>query len=184
MLPVLSNAAINNVSSAFRRMDATAGVATSVRTHGNWPNAAGLWEMGRQWLDDERLRHGIQGLSNAVFAGAGNPLDVLARQQVEAAAQSWRAGLFDLNGAHNADGLTPTVMGAYGSLMSFGPRGVDLRGLNVDSVNGMHLAAILRCTHSWRGEVPGWREALAVACQALERSGLSVEDAAGDLLDD
>jgi len=185
MVPALSNATIDNVSSTFRLMEATlASTATSVRTHGNWPSAAQLWEMLHQWLDDDRLGYGVQGLSNATFAGAGNPLDALARQQVEAVAQAWRAGLFGLTGAHNADGLTPTVMGAYRSLMSFGPRGIDLRGLNVYSVNSMHLAAILRCTHSWRGEVPGWREALAVACQALERSGLSVEDAVGDLLED
>jgi hypothetical protein len=68
--------------------------------------------------------------------------------------------------------------------MSFGPQEIDLRGLNAHVVNGMHLIAILRSTYSWRAEVPGWHEALAVARQALERRGLSVEDAAGDLLGD
>ena len=184
MIPVLSNAAIDNVSSAFRLMDANLAAAASVRVQGNWGSAAKLWEMIRQSHDEDRPGYGVHGLSNATLVGPGNPLDVLAREQVEAAAQAWRAGLFSLDAAHNADALTPTVMGAYRFLMSFGPRSIDLRGLNVRSVNGMHLAAILRCTHPWRGEVPGWRDALAVACRALERSGLSVADAAGDLLED
>lgn len=184
MVPVLSNATIDNISAAFRFRDAAAaGAGSSVQTLGNWPSVARRWDMRRQRLDDEGRVHSAPGLLNATFIRLENPLDALANQQEDAIAYTWRAGLFSLTASHGADDLTPTVMGAFRSLMSFGPRAVDLRGLNVHTVNGMHLVAILRSTHSWRGEVPGWREALTVACQALERSELSVEDAAGDLLD-
>jgi hypothetical protein len=185
MVPALCDVTIDNLSGAFYLMDARlASVTASARPVATRPGAAKLSEILLLLNEDVDPRHGAHGLSNATLARCGNPLDALAREQVETAAQAWRTGLFDLSAPYNADGLTPTVMGTYRFLMSFGPRAIDLRGLNVHAVNGMHLATILRSTYSWRGEIPGWREAVIVACKALERGGFSVEDAAGDLLED
>jgi hypothetical protein len=68
------------------------------------------------------------------------------------------------------------------ALLAYGPAAIDLRGLPVDRVNGMHLAVVLRATFSRKAQTPGWDQALVIAQAALQRDNISVASALGGLL--
>lgn len=96
-------------------------------------------------------------------------------------ATSWKAMLLDPNAPVNAKALTSTVKPIFQALSWFGAGAVDLRNLPVDSVNGMHLAVILRATYTRKSQTFGWDQALTIARQALTRDGISAADALAGL---
>jgi hypothetical protein len=101
----------------------------------------------------------------------------IVRRQSEtgatALAAKWKAMLLDRNAPVNAKALTATVKPIFQALSWFGAGAVDLSDLPVESVNGMHLAVILRATYSRKSQTFGWDRALDVAREALKRDGIN-----------
>lgn len=103
------------------------------------------------------------------------------RQIIEGVANSvtsgWKRNLFNTASLVDVDDLSATIEGVYNTISLFGPGWLDLAGLDVDLIQGEHLAAILRATVPWKEYVRGWDEALSISEIALKRSGVDPEDA-------
>lgn len=103
------------------------------------------------------------------------------RQIFEGAAASvmapWKRHLFDVASSVDVDALSETIEGVYNTISLLGPGWLDLTALDAGSVQGEHLAAILRATAPWQEYIPGWGEALSVSEAALKRSGVDPLDA-------
>lgn len=89
----------------------------------------------------------------------------------------WQRHLFDLNASTDVDALSETVESVLEMLSEHGPAAIDLTNLSDTSVQGEHLAAILRTTVTWDSQTPGWSQALQVAKLALQREGVDPQDA-------
>jgi hypothetical protein len=89
----------------------------------------------------------------------------------------WKKFLFDYKAAE----LSQTTTALFRKLMNEGYASLDLSGLSADTVNGMHLAVILRATATKQREVKGWGEALDIAKPALIAQGVSWTDALAGL---
>lgn len=180
----MSSARFNNIASANTRLEAffAATVQALEKYRRNRPRRPSL----------SGARFGSQGASpaNSISArfdskaagvGAGaSPLDSLsyrsARADVdrrrEQFAQQWRACVLDSNAELTADALTETTRPVFEALLELGDWAVDLSGLPVEQVNGVHLAVILRATLRHKDTTKGWDEALNVAREAVIRMGL------------
>jgi hypothetical protein len=89
----------------------------------------------------------------------------------------WHVNLFDRYASNDALALSKTTKPLIRALLKGGPESIDLRNLDINKVNGMHLAVILRATSSKRDSVPGWREALTLARAALLRDNINANNA-------
>lgn len=89
------------------------------------------------------------------------------------------AASLDPNASDDVDAISDTIETALDLLNNFGPSFVnfDLFLSLPKSVNGEHLAAILRVTHPWSETIPGWGKMLGVAEEALREVGLDPADA-------
>lgn len=90
---------------------------------------------------------------------------------------AWQRHLFDQNASTDVDALSETVESVLEMLSEHGPAAIDLTNLSEKSVQGEHLAAILRTTASWDSQTPGWPQAIQVAKLALQREGIDPQDA-------
>jgi hypothetical protein len=86
--------------------------------------------------------------------------------------------------AQNANGLTPVAKKAYAAWFERGPDAFDFTELQLEEVDGLYLALILRITNSRRDVVKGWAQGLQMARAALIRDGLDPEDALVGLKED
>ena len=109
----------------------------------------------------------------------------LFRQQnaegVQKFAEEWKALLLDRDAPVTAKALMATVKPLFQALSVYGAGAVDLSGLSPDSVNGMHLAVILRATFSRKNQTVGWETALSVAREALNRDCINPDRALAGL---
>lgn len=89
----------------------------------------------------------------------------------------WKQRVLDRSLGWTANDLSVTTRSILQEVSSADTWAViDLRGLPVDQVNGMHLAMTLRAI-GYPKVVAGWDEALLVAREALIRDGLNANDA-------
>ncbi|MDF5776545.1 hypothetical protein [Pseudomonas syringae] len=75
------------------------------------------------------------------------------------------------------DSLTVTAETALEAVMEFGPTIIPANDLYGIQIHGEQLATLLRATYSWRGEIPGWNNALRVARSKLAEQGIDPDDA-------
>lgn len=87
----------------------------------------------------------------------------------------WRQHLLDKSSSTDVDCISETVDSVLEAVDVFGPSRVDLGALDLRYANAEHLVAVLRSTFVWRNELPGWKEALAVAPELLQESRLDPE---------
>jgi len=87
----------------------------------------------------------------------------------------WKKLVLDPAAGKKSKDLTRTTEPVFDALLRVGPAAIDLRNLPEDSINGMHLAVVLRVTFSRRNQVPGWAKALQTAIKTLKSSGANVE---------
>lgn len=97
-------------------------------------------------------------------------------------AATWKQQLLNRHAELSANALTKTVKPVFKALTLYGAGAIDLRGLSADTVNGVHLAVILRATLTRKSMTPGWSEALSVARTALHRDGIDETDALAGLI--
>jgi hypothetical protein len=90
---------------------------------------------------------------------------------------SWDIYLRRVDAPTDVDAISETAERIMLALSKFGPGKIDLRNLDADSVQGEHLAVILRVLYWCRDKVPGWGEALEVAKNALTKQGHDFKDA-------
>jgi hypothetical protein len=76
----------------------------------------------------------------------------------------------------DVDALTETVGRLVDLVGEHGFHYLDLTTVTPSTVNGEHLAAVLRITSSNRILVKGWNHALQVARVALHQQGVNVAD--------
>lgn len=86
----------------------------------------------------------------------------------------WTLYVLDRTAPVDIDAISETVDWVFETLVDGGM--IDFR-LDVDRVNGEHLACALRCTYSMQERVKGWKTGLEIARQALIRDGVDPEDA-------
>jgi hypothetical protein len=84
----------------------------------------------------------------------------------------WKAQLLNPQAEVSSSALTSTLRPVVQALLELGPGGVNLSSLPVESVNGVHLAVVLRATLKRKDFTPGWDDALRVARAALAREGI------------
>lgn len=84
----------------------------------------------------------------------------------------WKSLLLNPSAEINANALSLTVKNLFEAILEYGQMTIDLRGLPIEKVNGVHLAVILRATFSKKNNTPGWDEALLIVKDALKRDGL------------
>ncbi len=96
---------------------------------------------------------------------------------VEESTHEWNKYLTDVNAPVDVDALTETIGYVFQTMHKYGAGAVNLCNVQSSSVNGEHLAAILRATSSVKNFTPGWTNALEVAKTALSNQGVVVEDA-------
>jgi len=89
----------------------------------------------------------------------------------------WKKSLLDPGATTDVDSISETIDSVFAALTTFGPGAVDLSGVAIHTVNGEHLAAILRVTSSLQEFTPGWEHALEVAKAALTNAGADPADA-------
>jgi hypothetical protein len=89
----------------------------------------------------------------------------------------WQRHVLNPAAPPGVDALTETVRSVYNTLAAYGPAGLSLADLTFDTVQGEHLAALLRATFRLRTQISGWRHALFVAEAALRREGVDPNDA-------
>ena len=94
----------------------------------------------------------------------------------------WKMNLNNPAADVDVDSISNTVESIFSFLEDNGPSAVDLRGLNAESVNGEHLATVLRITAFYRDDIKGWKEALGIARKALEFVEIDPEDALAGLI--
>jgi len=138
-------------------------------------------------------------ISNAQFASmVGQPTTEMAdslldsvgfktartahQKEIAELAAGWKRQLLDRHAELSANALTKTVKPVFKALTLFGAGAVDLRGLSVETVNGVHLAVVLRATLTRKAQTLGWSEALSVARAALQRDGIDETDALAGLI--
>jgi hypothetical protein len=97
--------------------------------------------------------------------------------EANALTAKWKTQVLNRGAAVNANALTVTVKPVFEALTLLGAGAVDLRDLSTKEVNGVHLAVVLRATYKQRERTPGWKDALAIAREALSRDGLDEKDA-------
>lgn len=153
----------------------------------------------REVLAGVSLFHGSTSISNAKFAPmAGRPITEMAdslldsvgfktartahQRAIAELAADWKQQLLDRHAELSANALTKTVKPVFKALTLYGAGAVDLRGLSAETVNGVHLAVVLRATLTRRFMTPGWSDALVVARAALQRDGIDETDALAGLI--
>lgn len=92
-------------------------------------------------------------------------------------ANTWQHYLLDPAAPATVAAISETIAAAYKTLSIYGPTGLSLLKLRADSVQGEHLAAVLRASFRLRNQIPGWKPALEVARTALLRQGIDPADA-------
>ncbi len=118
------------------------------------------------------------GVLNSYLDSDGYAREVESRaNEVNAFSTQWKAQVLNRNAAVTANALTGTVKPVFQALTVLGAGAIDLRDLPAEQVNGVHLAVVLRATFKLRNRTPGWKDALAIARQALARDGLEERDA-------
>lgn len=108
--------------------------------------------------------------------------EVMKAHARAAATVRWQRFVLDPSASSDVDALSETVESVFDAMAAYGPSFIVLSGLSPATVQGEHLAAVLRTTFVWRSEVPGWNDALTVAAQALAAAGVDPGDALFGLL--
>jgi hypothetical protein len=83
----------------------------------------------------------------------------------------WRRFVCDPLAPSDKMSLKITAKAVFDALSTEGPSSIDLRQVRATEVSGKHLAILLRCTSTWRSDVPGWADALEAARKALALEG-------------
>jgi len=89
----------------------------------------------------------------------------------------WWEHVFNPRAPTDVDSITKTVEGVLDFIAAFGPESLSLRGLQPESVQGEHLAALLRASSTWCDQIAGWHEGLNVAQAAIAMAGEDPRDA-------
>jgi hypothetical protein len=126
-------------------------------------------------LGNDVLSQGISGISNfaAAFFQAMQTKDIAIAEL----SQVWKRHLVDSHAISDVDALSETVEGVFEVISRFGPSAINLKHLDPNSIQGEHLAAVLRATAPWQEQTPGWNEAVQIAEMALRKSGIDPHDA-------
>lgn len=116
--------------------------------------------------------------------GLGASSDALEVQMlVEKAKLSsvWKSKVLDPNASSDVDALSETIDSVYELVSRWGPEAIEFQSLN-GSLNGEHLAAVLRITADFRGQISGWDTMLGRAVESLRLAGLDYNDALTGLI--
>ena len=97
------------------------------------------------------------------------------RDESQLLSSRWKKLVLDPAAGKKSKDPTRTTEPVFDALLRVGPAAIDLRDLPEDSVNGMHLAVVLRVTFSRRNQVTGWAKALQTAIKTLKSSGANVD---------
>jgi hypothetical protein len=116
------------------------------------------------------------GFARVEFLWDMDPEDRNLWSRKQEARSKWLSRVLDRTLAPNSAELTKTVRPVFELLSQFGSESIDLRHLP-ETVNGVHLAAVLRSTADELDGTDAWRQALALAQRALLRDGLDPQDA-------
>ena len=150
------------VSDAFRLMLTRVALERALPFEPLVPNAVTVEAM------KEARRGGLTSFASvdALMADPADPQDV-----------AWRKHVCNAAASPDVDALTETAEAVTTLVAEHGPARLDLRGLKAASVQGEHLATLLRSSFPWRDQVPGWGEAMDVAKTALRRAGIDPAEA-------
>jgi hypothetical protein len=108
---------------------------------------------------------------------AGNKTALLVAFGDSRATKAWQRHVLNPAAPADVDAISETVAAVFDALAAYGPTGVSLLNLAAADVQGEHLAATLRASYRLRDKVPGWKDALIVADEALRRNGMDPDDA-------
>lgn len=89
----------------------------------------------------------------------------------------WQHHVLNPAASVDVDALTETVEATLDIIGESGPAALSLVGLRPEAVQGEHLATLLRASSTWRDQIPGWADALAVDIEALRKAGVEPKDA-------
>lgn len=122
--------------------------------------------------------HFVQKFRHATFGDAAQ-LGLLQQITVwkqTVAIEKWGKNVFNPHASADVDALTETVEAVLDAVTEFGPSVIKLNGLIAKNVQCEHLAALLRVSSTWQGEITGWNEALVIANDAVVLSGADPQD--------
>jgi hypothetical protein len=89
----------------------------------------------------------------------------------------WQKHVLNVNAKNDIEELSETVEVALMAISLEGTESIFLGGLSPEKVEPQHLATLLRTTCSWKDDIEGWYDALAVAKEALKLQDIDPEDA-------
>ena len=118
------------------------------------------------------------------FSDASTLWSIRHRQE-KAFAEStmtWKRFVFDPNASTDVDSIAETVDSVFDMIGMYGASSINFGHLDSKSVNGEHLATVLRVTSSYRDQVQGWDEALGAAIESLTIAEVDYRDALAGLL--
>lgn len=98
-------------------------------------------------------------------------------QQRQATRSLLKSLILKENNETDVDALTITSETVLDAIGEFGPFVIKLDNLQAHSVQGEHLATVLRTSYYWRTQILGWEDALEVAKIALTNEGIDPADA-------
>ncbi|MDE3186536.1 MAG: hypothetical protein KGM96_03295 [Acidobacteriota bacterium] len=92
------------------------------------------------------------------------------------AIKKWQKYVMNPDAATDVDALTETVEAVLDFISEFGPSALSLHSVQAEAVQCEHLAAALRASSSWRGQIPGWDLAIKATADAARSAHLDPED--------
>lgn len=87
----------------------------------------------------------------------------------------WDTYVADVDAPDTRSALKFTADTIFATMMAHGPKGIDFSHLT--QANGKHLALALRCSSTWKDQIPSWEPALKLAAKALTEQGHDPNDA-------
>lgn len=105
-----------------------------------------------------------------------------SRGEIDEISMNWKRHLLDLRAPADVDALSETIDAIYDAIDRFGPGAINLATLPPATINGEHLAAILRATFAFQNQIPGWAHARGLAIHALQNANIAIDDALAGLL--